>query len=110
MNQQTLPANGKKNQYTPEFKQQAVQLALSGEQPQAKTAERLGVKLQTLQAWIKQHRQQEREKERLRSHGIEPLTPEEKEELKRLRRENRQLQLECEILKKAALILGRPPQ
>jgi len=106
MNSNGTLAHGQKNQYTPEFKQQAVKLALSGEHTQAKTAERLGVKLQTLQAWIKQHRQQARQ----RQAGIEPLTPEEKEELKRLRREVRQLQLECEILKKAALILGRPPQ
>jgi len=50
---------------------------------------------QTIRNWVKQHELDTGERE-------DGLTSEEKEELKRLRAENRQLKEEREILKKAA--------
>jgi transposase len=90
-----------RKRYSEEFKQQAVQLALSGEYSRRQTAERLGVSYHTLQLWIQQHRQQQQP-------GA--LSKEEREELKRLRKENARLQMERDILKKAAWLLGQPSE
>jgi transposase len=90
-----------RRQYTQEFKQQAVQLALSGEYTQQQTAERLGIKYTTLLGWLKQHRQ---------PHKPGALSPDEREELKRLRKENERLKMERDILKKAAWLLGQPSE
>jgi transposase len=90
-----------RKKYDAEFKRQAVQLALSGDYTQKQTAERLGIQYQTLIAWIKQHRQQQ---------APGALTPTEREELKRLRKENARLKMERDILKKAAWLLGQPSE
>lgn len=99
--QQTDRACRPRSRYEEDFKRQAVQLALSGEYTQKQTAERLGVNYQTLIAWIKQHRQRQ---------APGALTPGEREELRQLRKENKRLQMERDILKKAAWLLGHPPE
>jgi len=81
--------------YPREFRTEAVRLAVRGEQSVSQTARDLGVSLQTLRKWIKQAQLDTG----ARSDG---LTTEERDELRRLRRENRILQEEREILKKAA--------
>lgn len=86
-------------QYTDEFKKEAVRLATSGEKSIAQTARDLGVNENTLYAWVKLFGP--------RKEGEpEPLTPEERRELVRLRRENRRLQEERDILKKAVGIFS----
>ncbi len=81
--------------YPREFRTEAVRLAVRGEQSVSQTARDLGVSLETLRKWIKQAQLDTG----ARSDG---LTTEERDELRRLRRENRILQEEREILKKAA--------
>lgn len=80
--------------YDEEFKRKAVAMVLAG-QTAASVARDLGVSEWTLSRWRK-------------SHGPElagEMSPEIK--LRELQRENAQLRMENEILKKAALILGR---
>lgn len=85
--------------YPPEFRRQAVELARLGEQPIRKIAADLGVSDQTLRNWIKQIDIDEG-----RRGG---LTTEERQEMVRLRRANRVLEMENEILKRAAAFFAR---
>jgi transposase len=80
--------------YPPEFKRELVELARSGRSI-ASLAREFEPSAQTIAAWVKQADLDEGR----RSDG---LTTAEREELARLRRENRTLRMEREILKKAA--------
>ncbi len=85
--------------YPPEFKVEAVQLVQQRERSLAQIARDLGVSEQTLRNWVKQI-----EIDRGARTG---LTTEERDELRRLRRENRILKEERDILKKAAAFFAK---
>ena len=80
--------------YSAEFKRQLVELVRAGRTPED-LARDFEPAAQTIRNWVKQADLDEGR----RSDG---LTTEEREELNRLRRENRMLREEKEILKKAA--------
>ena len=80
--------------YTPEFKRQMVELVRSGRKP-AELAREFGPTDWTIALWVKQAA-------RDAGKGDGGLTTVEREELTRLRRENRKLKEEREILAKAA--------
>jgi len=80
--------------YPPEFRQQLVDLVRAGRTPEELSRE-FEPTAQSIWNWV---RQQERDRG-VRQDGV---TSDEKEELRRLRRENRVLREEKEILKKAA--------
>lgn len=83
-----------RHSYPAEFKAEAVQLVLRGELTKTRIAKDLGVTIETLTKWAKQDEI---------DHGQQPgLSTEDREELRRLRKENRILREEREILKKAA--------
>ena len=81
--------------YPPEFKREAVELYHSSGRSIQKVANELGVSNWSLGRWIKQHEIDAGERE--------GLSTSEREELSRLRRENRTLKQEREFLKKAAV-------
>ena len=81
--------------FTEEFKAGAVRLVLDEGKVAAQVARDLDLTPSVLRGWVKQA-------EADRSGGKTGLTTEEKAELTRLRRENRELRMEREILKKAA--------
>lgn len=85
--------------YPPEFRTEAVRLVRSGAEPLSKIARDLGISTFTLRNWTRQAEVDAGERE--------GLTSEEREELRRLRRENRILKEEREILKKAAAFFAR---
>lgn len=94
----------KKPTYSLEFKQDAAKLVVEKGYSQQQAAEHLGISLSALSRWVKA--------ERLPS-VPEPLTKKaglslsEHDELRRLRKENEQLRMEREILKKAAVFFAK---
>jgi transposase len=86
--------------YPEEFKAEAIRLARSSpERSIHQLAYELGIADQTLRNWIRQAKIDHGERE--------GLTTEEREELRRLRRENRILREERDILKKAAAFFAK---
>ena len=85
--------------YPPEFREQVVALVRSGRTPEELSRE-YEPTAQTIGNWVKQADLDAG----VRSDG---LTTEEREELRRLRRENKRLRMEQEILKKAAAWFAR---
>jgi transposase len=85
--------------YPAEFRQRAVELVRMRERPITHIAEELGVSDATLHGWLKQADIDEGQRD--------GLTTEERAELVRLRRANRRLEMENEILKRAAAFFAR---
>ena len=86
--------------YPKEFREQAVALVRGDERSIPEIARELGVSPQSLRNWVKQDQLDRRERD-------DGLTSAEREELRRLRRENTRLRQEREILKKAAAFFAR---
>lgn len=80
--------------YTLEFRQQIIDLVRAG-RPIPELAQQFGCTATTIHNWLRLARKQAKP-------GSGELTINEREELERLRRENRQLLMEREILSKAA--------
>ena len=80
--------------YPPEFRREAVQMLRAGRTPR-ELAESLGVSEQTLRNWRRQDQVDRHERD-------DGLTSDEREELRRLRRENARLKQERDLLKRAA--------
>jgi len=93
-----MPANRKA--YPREFRQEAVRLVRESGKPIKQVARDLGVSYESLRQWLKQV-------DLDAGRRTDGLTTEEREELRRLRRENRILQEEREILKKAAAFFAK---
>jgi transposase len=85
--------------YPPEFRQRAVQLAREGASPVARIAKDLGISESCLRNWMAQADADE--------NGGLRLTSAEKKELAELRRKNRLLEQENEILRRAAAYFAR---
>ena len=80
--------------YPPDFRQQMIELVKAGRSPEELSRE-FEPTAQTIHNWVRQIDIDAG----VRSDGLTSL---EREELRRLRRENKQLRIEREILKKAA--------
>lgn len=85
-----------RRKFSPEFKADAVRLATAPGTTIAQTARDLGIGDTLLRNWIRAARHQSNE-----------LTSDERTELAALRRENRRLKEEREILKKAAAFFAK---
>ena len=85
--------------YAPEFRRQMIELVRAGRTPE-ELAKEFEPSAQAIRNWVAQADRDEGRRE-------DGLTTAERDELSRLRRENRQLKLEREILSKAAAWFAR---
>lgn len=86
--------------HPPEFRRRAVELARQGDKPLLQLAKDLGISRSCLQNWMNQADADEKD-------GTERLSSPEKKELTELRRRNKQLEMENDILKRAAAYFAR---
>jgi transposase len=98
MSKKQLSKN-KPRPYAPEFRRQMVELVRAGRTPE-QLAKEFEPSAQAIRNWVGQADRDEGRRE-------DGLTTVEREELSRLRRENRQLKLERDILSKAAAWFAR---
>ena len=89
-----------RREFTEEFKSQACRLVLDEGKSLMQVSRDLDVHPNSLREWVKRERAN-------RDGGKSGLTTEERAELAQLRRENRTLKMEREILKKAAAFFAK---
>src|SRR5512142_3347220 len=89
-----------KRRFTAEFREGAVRLVLDEGKSVAQVSRDLDLTESTLRTWVERARAD-------RTNGKTGLTTEERDELRRLRKENRELRMEREILKKAAAFFAK---
>ena len=90
----------RRRKFSPEFKAEAVKMVIETSRPIAVVARELGLLEGTLGNWVSAHR---------KSHPVEeqPLALPDRARLKELERENRELRLQNEFLKKAAAFFAQ---
>ncbi len=93
---------GRPSKYPPEFRREAIELVKTSERPRVEIARSLGISDSTLANWMADDR-----KARERAADPEALSESEREELRRLRKENVELRTDREILRKAAAYFAR---
>ena len=92
-----MNARRTRRKFTPEFKDDAVSLVLEQGYSCAEVARRLGVRENNVNRWFREHRK------RNESPSADGLSRDQMQaELKRLQKENKRLEMERDILKKAA--------
>lgn len=89
---------GRPSKYPEEFRREAVQLYRSSDRPRRQIAESLGISDTSLAKWVKEYE---------RSSEPGALDADERAELARLRKENSDLRMDREILRKAAAYFAR---
>jgi transposase len=88
--------------YSPEFRRQMVELVRAGRSPEDLSRE-FEPTTQSINTWVAQADKQEGRREE----EVDGLAAAERDELARLRRENKQLRLERDILSRAAAWFAR---
>lgn len=89
-----------KRSFSPEFRLEAVKLVIDNSRPIVEVARELGIGEGTLGSWVARYRREHA--------GEEPaLSGSERERLRQLEREARELRMENEFLKKAAAYFAR---
>jgi transposase len=97
---QDRPKKRPRRSFTEEFRAGAVRLVLDEGKTIAQVARDLDLTASALSTWVGQARAD-------RTNGKTGLTTEERAELAKLRKENRELRMEREILKKAAAFFAK---
>ena len=93
------------SKYPPEFRREAIELVKTSDRPRVEVARSLGISDSTLANWINDDREAA-----ARAADPNGLSETEREELRRLRKENVDLRTDREILRKAAAYFARETQ
>ena len=93
----------RRRKFSPEFRDEAVRLVVGGDRSIAQVARELGINPGTLANWVASYR---------KAHPVadEPLSVSERARLRELERENQQLRMQAEFLKKAAAFFASQQQ
>jgi transposase len=92
------------SKYTPEFREEAVQIALRSSKTVSETARELELNPETLRGWVKKYQKQNEP-----AAGA-PLTLDERARLKEQDRRIRELEMENAFLKKCAAYFAKDPR
>ena len=92
----------KRPNYTKEFKQDAVKLVVEHGYTCRETAQRLGIPSSNVARWVRVYRN---DKQEISESGV--TRRELEAEIRRLKKENQRLEMEREILKKAAAFFAK---
>ncbi len=93
---------GKYRKFSAEYREEAVRMVLDSSRPIAAVARDLGINEGTLGNWVSKYRVE---------HPVsEEITIDERARLKELERENRELRMERDFLKKAAAFFAKEQQ
>jgi transposase len=90
---------GKYRKFTAEYREEAVKMVIESSRPTAEVARDLGLNESTLGNWVTKYRAEHP--------ASEDLNISERARLKELEKENRELRLEREFLKKAAAFFAK---
>jgi transposase len=90
----------RRRKFSPEFRDEAVKMAVDGDRPIAQVARELGINPGTLGNWVAAHRKEHPVEE-------EPLSVPERARLRELERENQELKMKNEFLGKAAAFFAQ---
>ncbi len=92
----------KYRKFTPEYREEAVKMVIQSQRPVAEVARELGINEGTLGHWVSKHRDE---------HPVtEELSLPDRAKLKELERENRDLRMQNDFLKKAAAYFAKEQQ
>jgi transposase len=93
----------RRRKFSPEFRDEAVKMVEESRRPIAQVARELGINPGTLGNWVATYR---------KAHPVadEPLAVSERARLRELERENQELRLQAEFLKKAAAFFASHQQ
>ena len=89
------------SKYSPEFREEAVQIALRSSKTVTEVARELDLNSETLRGWVKKHQLQQEPS------ADAELAVNERARLKELERRNRELEMENIFLKKAAAYFAK---
>ncbi len=92
----------KRRTYTPEFKKDAIDLVTKNKYSCNEVARRLGIGPSMLSRWLRESRDDEASFD-----AGQPTTKELKDQIRLLKAENKRLEMEREILKKAAAFFAK---
>lgn len=92
----------KYRKFTPEYREEAVKMVIQSQRPIAEVARELGINEGTLGHWVSKYRDE---------HPVtEELSLPDRVKLKELERENRDLRMQNDFLKKAAAYFAKEQQ
>jgi transposase len=93
----------RRRKFSPEFRDEAAKMVIETNRPIAVVARELGINPGTLGNWVAAYR---------KAHPVvdEPVTVSERARLRELERENQQLRMQAEFLKKAAAFFASHQQ
>ena len=93
----------RRRRFSPEFRDEATKMVVGGDRSIAQVARELGINPGTLANWVASYRQ-------AHPAGEEPLSVSDRARLRELERENRELRMQAEFLKKAAAFFASQQQ